>query len=119
MATKYRVSKLQEVLELCKELGVDITSEIHDTTERSGDLYVVEFAGLSKDEKVQRLIEILLHEIKTTGATIDSAKIEKLKTKLQKTSMLNLKVVRSRLIHMRMMSWADKADLADAKQDGL
>ena len=110
MAT-YRVSKLQEVLNLCKEVGVDITSEIEET-ERSGDRYVIEFAGLTKEQKVQKLIEILIHELRTTGKSIDS-RMEQLKTKLQATSTHNLKVVRSRLIHLRKMSWADQADQAD------
>jgi len=110
MATKtYRVSKLQEVLELCKELGVDITSEIEDTAERNGDRYVIKFNGLSKDDKIELMIEILRHEIKTTG-TVDSAKMGKLEAKLQATSTHNLKIVRSRLVHLRQISWADQAD---------
>ena len=120
MASKtYRLSKLQEILNLFKVMGVDITSEIEDTAERNGDRYVINFNGLTKELKVERLMDILLHELKTTGATIDSAKMGNLKTKLQATSTHNLKVVRSRIIHLRMMSWADQADLADANQDEL
>jgi hypothetical protein len=110
MATKYRLSKLQEILNLFKELGVDITSEIEDTAARNGDRYVIKFEGLSKEDKVQKLIEVLNHELHTIGTTVDTAKLEKLKTKLEATSVRNLKVVRSRLIHIRKQSWADQVE---------
>ena len=46
MASKtYRLSKLQEILNLFKVMGVDITSEIEDTAERNGDRYVIKFNG--------------------------------------------------------------------------
>jgi len=116
MATKtHRISKLQEIFNMFKNMGVDITSEIEDT-ERNGDRYVINFNGLSKELKVEKLVEVLKHELKTMGSTIDGSEMKKLEAKLQATSVRNLKIIRSRLIHMRMMSWADKAD---ANQDGL
>ena len=118
MASKtYRLSKLQEILNLFSVMGVYITSEIEDTAERNGDRYVINFNGLSKELKVERLMDILRHEIKTTG-TVDSAKMGKLEAKLQATSTHNLKIVRSRLVHLRQMLWADQADQAD-DTDGL
>ena len=116
MATKtYRISKLQEIFTMFKKMGVDIISEIGDT-ERNGDRYVINFNGLSKELKVEKLVEVLKHELKTMGSTVDSSEMKKLEAKLQATSVRNLKIIRSRLINIRKQSWAD---LADANQDEL
>ena len=111
MATKkYRVSKIQEILNLCKQIGVDITEEQVDNTDRSGEMHTIKFEGLSKEQKVEKLLEIINHELMTIGATVDSSKMATLQTKLLQTSVHNLKIIRSRLIHLRKLSWADMAE---------
>jgi len=103
--------KLRHILGLFADLGVDIREEIHD--DNSGKRFEVEFAGLSADQKVEHLLQATRAKLDMEKLDIDETKFSALREELLNTSGHNLKIIRSRLRHLRRQSWADVADGAD------
>ena len=108
---QYRRKKLRHILGLFADLGVDIREEIHD--DNSGKRFEVEFAGFTKEEKVEHLLQATRAKLDMEKLDIDETKFSALREELINTSGHNLKIIRSRLRHLKKQSWADVADGAD------
>ena len=112
---QYRRKKLRHIFGLFADLGVDIREEIHD--DNSGKSFEIEFAGLTKEEKVNNLLVAVRAKLDMEKVDIDETKVNVLREELLNTSGHNLKIIRSRLRHLKKQSWADVADGADGADE--
>ena len=116
MATKesHRVSKLQEILNLFAEIGLDIVEETPNDLD-DAEYHKIQFAGLSKENKVAKILTILKRELTSRGSSFSQKQITKLKSKLSNTSVHNIKIIRSRLIHIRKQTWFELTQNSDTE----
>jgi hypothetical protein len=117
--SKHRINKLQEILLLCKDIGVDITEELPkrpDTIiDLDGNFYSINFKNLNKTQKVAKILLILKQELIAKRIAFTNEQIGVLQQKLNETSVHNLKVIRSRLIHLRKQTWYEMTNNSDSE----
>ena len=102
--TEYRRQKLLELLNDFNELGLNIVEESEDN---DGTKYEINFQG-DQSAKVERIVDVTQDIL-----GIEKEKLDALKVKLLNTSIHNLKIIRSRLIHLTKSSAASDVDAAD------